>query len=202
MMMKIKNKYDIKVFSVTKVTGFGFIRFYSVTRELAIQGKSSRFSPNLGSNQNTFNFDSWFAGFSDAESSFSIVPKQDSKGNINRYTFMFVIGLHLDDYEALNYIKNKLNIGAVRIIKDECKFVVTKKEEISKLISLFDVHKLNTSKYLDFLDFKKAFNMYINREGYLTERLKTSIKELKDGMNKKRIDFNMPADHKIIVTKS
>ena len=44
--------------------------------------------------------------------------------------------------------------------------------------------------------------MYINREGYLTESLKTSIEELKDGMNKKRIDFNMPADHKIIVTKS
>ena len=86
--MKIKNKYDIKILSVAEVTGFGFVRFYSVTRELAIQGKSSRFSPNLGSNQNTFNFDSWFAGFSDAESSFSIVPKQDSKGNINRYTFI------------------------------------------------------------------------------------------------------------------
>ncbi len=157
---------------------------------------------NRYENPSTFNFDSWFAGFSDAESSFSIVPKQDSKGNINRYTFMFVIGLHLDDYEALEYIKNKLNIGTVRIAKDECKFVVTKKEEISKLISLFDVHKLNTSKYLDFLDFKKAFNLYINRGGYLTVRLKTSIEELKDGMNKKRIDFNMPADHKIIVTKS
>ena len=44
--------------------------------------------------------------------------------------------------------------------------------------------------------------MYIDREGYLTEKLKTSIEELKNGMNKKRIDFNMPADHKIIVTKS
>ena len=32
--------------------------------------------------------------------------------------------------------------------------------------------------------------------------MKTSIEELKNGMNKKRIDFNMPADHKIIVTKS
>ena len=107
-MMKIKNKYAIKILSVAEVTGFGFVRFYSVTRELAIQGKSSRFSPNLGSNQNTFNFDSWIAGFSDAESSLIIVSKQDSKGNINRYTFMFVIGLHLDDYEALKYIKNKL----------------------------------------------------------------------------------------------
>ena len=156
----------------------------------------------LISKQNTFNFDSWFVGFSDAESSFNIVPKQDSKGNINRFTFMFGIGLHLDDLEALKYIQSKLNIGTIRIAKDECKFVVTKLEEISKLISLFDTHKLNTSKYLDYLDFKKAFNLYFNREGGLTEVLKNKILELKDGMNKKRIDFNMPADHKVIVTKS
>ena len=156
----------------------------------------------LISKQNTFNFDSWFVGFSDAESSFNIVPKQDSKGNISRFTFMFVIGLHLDDFEALKYIQSKLNIGTVRIAKDECKFVVTKLEEISKLISLFDTHKLNTSKYLDYLDFKKAFNLYFSREGGLTEELKNKILELKDGMNKKRLDFNMPADHKIIVTKS
>lgn len=194
----IKNKYDIKILS----GGFGLSRFYSakLCRELAIRGKSSY--TNLVSKQNTFNFDSWFVGFSDAESSFSIVPKQDSKGNINRFTFMFVIGLHKDDYEALKYIQNKLKIGAVRIAKDECKYIVTKKEEISKLISLFDTHNLNTSKYLDYLDFKKAFNIYFNREGDLTEELKNKILELKDGMNKKRIDFNMPADHKIIVTKS
>ena len=159
----------------------------------------------LISKQNTFNFDSWFVGFSDAESSFNIVPKQDSKGNISRFTFMFVIGLHLDDFEArsaIKYIQSKLNIGTVRIAKDECKFVVTKLEEISKLISLFDTHKLNTSKYLDYLDFKKAFNLYFSREGGLTEELKNKILELKDGMKKKRLDFNMPADHKIIVTKS
>lgn len=156
----------------------------------------------LISKQNTFNFDSWFVGFSDAESSFNIVPKQDSKGNISRFTFMFVIGLHLDDIEALKYIQSKLNIGIVRIAKDECKFVVTKLEEISKLISLFDTHKLNTSKYLDYLDFKKAFNLYFSREGGLTEELKNKILELKDDMNKKRLDFNMPVDHKIIVTKS
>jgi hypothetical protein len=192
MMMKIKN--TIKILSV----GFGSCKFYSVAIDL--EGKS--LPTNIVSNEDLFSFDSWFAGFSDAESSFNIVPKQDSKGNINRFTFMFVIGLHKDDYEALNYIKNKLNIGIVRIAKDECKFVVTKKEEISKLISLFNTYKLNTSKYLDFLDFEKAFNLYINREGSLTEELKTSIEELRKGMNTKRINFNMPADHKIIVTKS
>ena len=189
MMMKIKNKYCTKILSLR----IGSFRFYSEVRELAVTGVS---------NKNSFDFYSWFVGFSDAESSFNIVPKQDSKGNINRFTFMFVIGLHLDDLEALNYIQNKLNIGIVRIAKDECKFVVTKEEELSVVISIFDMHNLNTSKYLDYLDFKKAFNLYFNREEGLTEGLKKRILELKGGMNTKRLDFNMLTEHKIRVTKS
>lgn len=139
------------------------------------------------------------------ESNFSIVPKQDNNGNVNRFTFVFGIGLHIDDAEALEYIQSKLNIGIVRIYKDEAqarKFIVTKREDISKLISLFDSYNLNTSKYLDYLDFKKAFNLYNGREGFLTEELKNKILELKEGMNIKRKIFNMPNDHKIVITKS
>ena len=152
--------------------------------------------------QNMLDFHLWFVGFSDAESNFSIVPKQDINGNVNRFTFVFGIGLHIDDVEALEYIQSKLNIGIVRTYKDECKFIVTKREDISKLISLFDSYNLNTSKYLDHLDFKKAFNIYNDREGFLTEELKNKVLELKDGMNTKRKNFHMPNDHKIVITKS
>ena len=147
-------------------------------------------------------FHLWFVGFSDAESNFSIVPKQDINGNVNRFTFVFSIGLHKDDVEALEYIQSKLNIGIVRTYENECKFIVTKREDISKLISLFDSYNLNTSKYLDYLDFKKAFNIYNDREGFLTEELKNKVLELKDGMNTKRKNFHMPNDHKIVITKS
>ena len=152
--------------------------------------------------QNMLDFHLWFVGFSDAESNFSIVPKQDINGNVNRFTFVFGIGLHIDDVEALEYIQSKLNIGIVRTYKDECKFVVTKSEDICKLISIFDLYNLNTSKYLDYLDFKKAFNIYNDREGFLTEELKNKVLELKDGMNTKRKNFYMPNDHKIVITKS
>ena len=104
--------------------------------------------------------------------------------------------------EALEYIQSKLNIGNVRVYKDECKFIVTKRDDIRKLITLFDTYNLNTSKYLDYLDFKEAFNLYNDREGFLTEELKNKIPELKEGMNTKRKNFNMPAEHKIIITKS
>lgn len=39
-------------------------------------------------------FYQWFVGFTDGEACFSIVPKKDIKGKINRFTFMFSIGLH------------------------------------------------------------------------------------------------------------
>lgn len=151
---------------------------------------------------NNLDFYLWFVGFSDAESNFSIVAKLDANGNVNRFTFVFGIGLHTDDREALEYIQSKLNIGIVRTYKDECKFIVTKREDICKLISIFDLYNLNTSKYLDYLDFKKAFNIYYDRDGFLTEELKNKVLELKDGMNTKRKNFNMPNDHKIVVTKS
>lgn len=156
----------------------------------------------LDLSQNMLDFYSWFVGFADAESNFSIVPKQDINGDVNRFTFVFGIGLHIDDVEALEYIQSKLNIGIVRTYKDECKFVVTKSEDICKLISIFDLYNLNTSKYLDYLDFKKAFYIYNDREGFLTKELKNKVLELKDGMNTKRKEFNMPNSHKIVITKS
>ena len=41
---------------------------------------------------------------------------------------MFVIGLHVDDFNVLRFIQNNLNIGRVVRNGDECKFVVTDKD--------------------------------------------------------------------------
>ncbi len=62
---------------------------------------------------------------------------------------MFKIALHKDDIDALIRIQTNLNFGKVSLDKDECKFVVTKQEEINKLICIFDRYNLNTTKYLD-----------------------------------------------------
>ena len=60
-----------------------------------------------------------------------------------------------------------LGIGKVRLYKNECIFNVADKEGIKLLISIFDKYNLNT-KYLDYLDFKKAFNLYFNRDKTLS----------------------------------
>jgi hypothetical protein len=115
---------------------------------------------------------------------------------------MFKITLHKDDSDVLEFIKNKLGIGSFRIYKDECIFNITNKEDIYKLISIFDKYKLNTTKYFDYIDFKKAFILYNERDKNITaELLKDKILELKNSMNNKRTIFNMQ-NHEIIINKN
>ncbi|KAG0122973.1 putative maturase [Tuber indicum] len=137
-------------------------------------------------------FYQWFLGFSDGEASFSIVPKKDKTGKINRFTFMFSIGLHLDDIDVLYFIQKSLGIGIVS--KSSYEY------GIKKLFVIFDKYNLNTTKYLDYLDFKEAFNLYHSRDSLVTEKLKENILNLKNRMNTNRVSFDLPFDHKIKIT--
>jgi len=118
---------------------------------------------------------------------------------------MFKIALHKDDEEVLRYISAKLGVGGVRLYKNECIFSVTDKKGILLLISIFDKYNLNTSKYLDYLDFKEAFFHYINRYNNLEGDAKISVKnqiiELKNKMNTNRVNFDRPESSKVIITK-
>jgi len=149
--------------------------------------------------QKNDNFLQWFVGFSDAESNFSIVPHKN--GNIvNKYTFRFTIRLHSDDEDSLIYIKNFLGIGYTFKNDDECGFIVSNKQDLLKLIMIFDKYQLNTTKFLDFSDLKKAFFLYHEREGILTDLLIDKILSIKNGMNKNRVNFEMSQSH-IKITK-
>jgi LAGLIDADG endonuclease len=142
-------------------------------------------------------------GFSDGESNFSIVSKYDQSGassKINKFSFRFTIGLHIDDKNVLVTMRNLLGVGNINENSEECKFIVSDKEGIRKLISIFDKYKLNTTKYLDYVDFKEAFNLYHSRNGVLTEELRDKLIKLKSGMNSNRINFNMPSNHIKITT--
>ena len=146
----------------------------------------------------------WFAGFTDAEGNFSInrTFKKD-KLTISSFSFTFKIGLHKDDEKVLRYINGKLGIGGVRLYKDECIFNVTDKKGIELLILIFDKYNLNTSKHLDYLDFKKAFLFYLNRDKNLNpEAVKDKILKLKNKMNTNRVHFDRPENYKIVITNN
>lgn len=149
--------------------------------------------------KNIENFYQWFVGFSDAESSFFIQPVLNSKGVVNRFSFKFGIELHTDDRAVLEFILSKLEIGNFRISNDKCIYVVSDKIGIYKLINIFDEFNLNSTKFLDYSNFKEAFILYHERESF-TEELKERILEIKNSMNIKRTDFNMN-NHNVVITK-
>jgi len=113
---------------------------------------------------------------------------------------MFSIGLHQDDIDVLYTIQKSLGIGTVRKSNNECKFTVNDIKGIQKLIAIFDKYSLNTTKYLDYIDFKEAFNLYYSRDGIVTEKLKETILNLKNNMNTNRTNFCLPSHHGIKIT--
>ena len=147
-------------------------------------------------------------GFSDAESSFIIHKVLDKNGNISKFSFMFTIELHIDDLHTLEFIKNKLELGNIRIYKDKCIFTISDKQGVYKLISIFDKFNLNTTKYLDYLKWLEAINLWrqakLSPNTQLGKSVKlatrTKILELKAGMNKNKTSFFPIANHEIIIT--
>ena len=104
----------------------------------------------------------------------------------------------------MKYIKSKLNIGNnIAVYGNSCRFTVIHKKDIEKLISIFDKYNLNTTKYLDYIDFKKAFQCYnennLKNHQILTDRL-VSCAEIKKGMNANRKNFTYPSHHKIVIS--
>jgi hypothetical protein len=145
------------------------------------------------------NFFKWFVGFADAESNFIInVLWKNDKVSISKFSFIFKITLHCDDEYVLRIIKEKLGVGGnLRRYKNESIFNVTDKKGIEKLIQIFERYNLNTTKYLDYLDFKKAFIIYNKEQNLKIDLVKDAILEFKKNMNKNRVNFLRPTDIEI-----
>jgi len=69
---------------------------------------------------------------------------------------MFRINLHKDDVAVLHKIKEQLGIGSVETHANSCVFIVRNVADLlNVLIPILDANPLRTTKYLDYLDFKR-----------------------------------------------
>lgn len=137
------------------------------------------------------NFYEWFSGFVDAEGSFYIAIGRNC-------AFRFQINLHKDDINVLYYIHKTLGFGEVRSYHNFSSFTVTRLKDIALLLKIFDQYPLQGSKWLNYRDFSKAFDLYLNSDRG-AETLKDILK-IKKGMNRLRSDFTMPNDKEIRIT--
>ena len=92
-----------------------------------------------------------------------------------------------------------MGCGRISTDRNTLVFTISKLKDIETiLIPLFEQFPLNTTKYLDYLSFKKAFFfMFINRNTYSLNRdnLYSSILQLKNTMNNSRVTFDLPENH-------
>jgi len=150
-------------------------------------------------------FIDWFIGLCEAESNFLIRKRKNEKGEVIGFEFVFRITLHKDDKKILEQIKNILNCGRLNTERDVYIFTISKISEIETiLIPIFDKFPLNTVKYLDYLDFKRAFLMFKNRikneKSLEKNKLINNIVNIIENMNSKRVKFNLSIDHFIRIT--
>jgi hypothetical protein len=75
--------------------------------------------------------------------------------------------MHKDDLPLLEFIHTTLGLGGVYTFGDSSHFVVEKLAEIQIIISIFGNFTLNTTKYLNFIDFSKCYALYVAKSRHL-----------------------------------
>jgi hypothetical protein len=147
-------------------------------------------------NMTDYEFKQWLVGFIDGEGCFRIAINNKNKV----ISFNLTIGLHVDDLEALEFIRNRLKCGNVFIDKGVTTFHLTKINDIQNiLIPLLDEFPLNGVKYLDYLAFKQAINIKLDSLVKQSDKLEL-ITQIKNRMNTRRVDFTMSSSHTIRIT--
>ena len=157
---------------------------------------SSTFIDNNKYSLSDEDFNEWFRGFVDAEGCFSIQ-------NIdNRFKFIFSLCLHVAEVPLINKIFRRLGVGNIHIRSSTVNYTISNKEGLAKIFSILDKKSLNTTKYLNYITFRQAYDLYANRGSRFVEKeLKGKILSLKDQMNKKRVNFDLPLSHSVNISR-
>jgi len=155
--------------------------------------------------KNNTTLGNWIAGFVDAEGCFriSIIKNKNYKDNpwisslyditkINKpmktiplsVRLYFQIGLHLKDKSILELIKSELGVGKIYSSRaDSVELQVSSFKDIGAIINFFEKYPLITQKWADYLLFKKAYELMLNKEHLTIEGL-LKLVELKASINR------------------
>ena len=127
----------------------------------------------------------WFlTGFSDAESSFSILIQPNLKYKTKwRVKAVFAIGLHKKDIYLLKIIQAYLGVGKItKHGKDSFQLRVESFKELQIVIKHFEQYPLISVKVTDYILFKKALDL-INTQEHLNEEGLLKLIGIKASLN-------------------
>jgi len=89
-----------------------------------------------------------------------------------------------------------LGIGSVGTSGQASYFRVTKQQELFILREILEAYQLNSTKYLNYLAFYKALDLYTKTRHKTTELL-GEILTIKNSMNTNRSNFELPKSKKL-----
>ena len=80
-----------------------------------------------------------------------------------RPSLSFRISLHKDDQAVLKFIQDQLGVGVISASRDSLVLYIQKGSDLENVIfPIFEFFPLNSTKYMDYLIFKKVF--YIKKD--------------------------------------
>lgn len=138
---------------------------------------------------NSIEFEQWFVGFTDGDGNFHI--GQQKAGDSIKWNLSFKLAQSAYNGRVLNYIKKELGVGSITKDGNKLQFIIRDRKKIeSILIPIFDKYPLLTTKYFDYIKFKKALSILNNRE-FTKEYKDIEIIKLKN--SKPPVDYISPA---------
>lgn len=122
--------------------------------------KKSLFSTHQRLNKEHLNdknkilFKQWLVGFTDGDGNFSITHQG------NKWGLSYKLSQSRYNLRVLYYIKSQLGVGSVTKDNSKGQFFIRDRKVIEEiLLPIFDSYPLLTSKYFDYLKFKKALTI-------------------------------------------
>ena len=132
----------------------------------------------------------WIAGFTSGDGCFSVKIRKGSTKIGYRVELAFILIQHTRDQELMQSLISYLDCGNFykQTNKDICRFVCEDVESIlNNIIPFFKKHNIIGVKASDFQDWCRVADI-IKSKNHLTTQGLSLIKEIKDGMNKSRIE--------------
>ncbi len=128
----------------------------------------------------------------DAEGLFAVYLRENK-----RPTLSFRISLHKDDHAVIKFLQDRCEYYFSR---DSLVFYIQRAADLENILfPIFDRFPLNSTKYMDYLIFKKAY--YIKKDRlYLTDEGILELDSLLSQLNNKRSEFIYPENHVIRIT--
>lgn len=193
-MIKIINKFEFSYLAECRLCGFrkqgAFIRnktpnLFSLEENFLFIRRYSAVTGSLINGLGNKVLSPWFiTGFTDAEGCFYIGITKSTKVNTKwEVQPSFKIELHIKDLELLRLIQNFFNVGNIKVFKDKAAYYVNSLKDLRIIINHFEQYSPLSKKHEDFLLFRAAILLMLNKE-HLAEEGLLKIVSMKASLNK------------------